>query len=117
MVSLPRRCIVESLKINSSIGLPVALGTIIMREHQFVAVLRGTGSIIPRATSLSRSLLTFSAPWSGTGTGVCTAVAFTSGSATLGIGSPCICGSGCLRVGSLLNETKWHLVSFSLVLN
>ena len=24
------------------------------------------------------------------------------------------CGS---RVGSLLNETKWHLVSFSLVLN
>ena len=46
------------------------LGPTTILEHQVVGVPTGTGSIIPYATSWSRSSFTFFFQWSGIGTGV-----------------------------------------------
>ena len=81
--------IVVSTVLRSSSKL---LGTILMRLHQLVCVLRGTCSMIPRAIFLSRSFFTFSAQWSGTGTGVCTATCFTFGSTIMSIVPPASMG-------------------------
>merc|ERR1711867_217119 len=78
------------------LGSPLCLGTTTILEHQVTGVLTGTGSITPRATSLKRSLWTFSSQCRGTGTGVCTAVGLTSALTGIGRGSPFINGRVCL---------------------
>ena len=60
-------------------GVPSFFGTTTMREHHTVGVPGGTGSMMPRRTSRSKSALTFDFQWWGTGIGVWWATGLTSG--------------------------------------
>ena len=65
-----------------------------MQWHHFVAVLGGTGSTTPRRTSLSRSSLTASLKWRGTGMALVWATGVAFGSTISFIGGPVMWGSG-----------------------
>ena len=65
-------------------------------EHHVTGVLIGTGSITPRATSLIKSLWTFSSQCKGIATGVWTATGLISILVGIGKGSPFISGKVCL---------------------
>ena len=92
----------RALKSTVRLGVPSCFGTTTIRAHQVVGVLIGTGSMMPNATYQSKSSFTLLTQCNGTGMGVCTAVGTTSASVTIGIGSPCILGRGCLV--HLLND-------------
>ena len=63
-------CLLDVLfsALKSKVLLGAPFGTITILTHKIVDVLRGTGLMIPKATSLS--CLTLSSQWSGMGTGV-----------------------------------------------
>ena len=64
-----------------------------MRAHHVTGVFSGTFLITLSASSLSRSLLTLSSQWSGTGTGLWTATGLAPTFNIMGSGSPFIMGS------------------------
>ena len=76
------------------LGSPFFLAVTTIRAHHSVDVPCGTFSIMPKRTSLSRSSLTRSFQWWGTGIGVWTAYGLQSFLNSTFIGSPVICGRG-----------------------
>ena len=81
-------CLVEFLEIHGSLGCAILFGVTTIREHQTVGVPCGTGSMMPRSTSLSRASFTAFFQWCGTGIGECTADGVASGRNVMLMGFP-----------------------------
>ena len=86
------------------LGDPSFFGATTILEHQTIGVPVGTGSMMPNATSRSRSCFTLFFQWCGTGISVCTADGFAPWVNVISSGlAAIICNGWCRQVLHALN--------------